>query len=592
MHKFSQTDGTGFAVEKLSEALKEKLERYRETEPRGKSPELQEGVDDVSSKQDQLIQLYAPSIEIPRRNLVRRKGVTIFGRALQDSESERICLQYLYVFPFRIGIQSHIFNLIGPLLMILWAALVFQLFTIGALPFLISQLPIIVVSVTLAPILILGLEPHIKDWFRHSKGTRLNIRPNSWLVLYYLLTLTLLIGWSFWSSQIVTIIFIGVVLVVLSYLYSNLRTRTFQRKHAIEYTIIMKWLKKIEDEWILENAFWSYYEKSAIYINRLLLKLSPFRIRNRTISKTRPLDEDKRVRFHIDNTWSSLQLDHRGKQKLNQILNGLLFFLVIPLSFLTVPLNLAAFIAGSYILVWFVVIIVEWPTQLKVETEDAKIPYLSPVVLRTFWEMSPEARLSVKWKLQFPFLKENLYFTTMDDSAVRVVIDSFHIKDEDDARVLIYGHATPVETASLKTEDFLSDGVNLHYFRKKYELSHKQLASFLNKKNVDKILEGDIFESSNVQSLLEYVDTHFELEPLDKEVHLPNLDLSFSKVTDRIKKEFQDWHFLVREYSGKLTPPSFYDDPKQLESSFKSRIPKGMKIVYQRKNLDQGSETD
>ena len=130
----------------------QKLEEFRDPRDTEIFPDLQEGVEEVTSKYEELITEFAPSIEIPRRTMFRKSGVTLFARALQklddevreepDSEDSnelkqpRICLQYFYTSPFRIGILSHTFNLLGPILMIAWAAFVHQLFVTGFFPLL------------------------------------------------------------------------------------------------------------------------------------------------------------------------------------------------------------------------------------------------------------------------------------------------------------------------------------------------------------------------------------------------------------------------------------------------------------------------
>lgn len=549
-------------------SIREIIKRQEGRITLGTDVDLQSGVRDVSSEATDLIEKFRPDIELPRRHLLRRTRDNVLVRALLNKDANKMCLQYLYVFPFRIGILSHVWNLVVPLTMIGWASVVIGLFSSGILPSPFDWLPLIVTAITLSPLPILGFEPHLKDYFVHPSGSRQNVRPTSWLVLYYTMTLFLVFVWirsRIWTDLafVTAVILVGVV-----YAIFNLRGRRHSAMHELEYLPVILWLEKKNDEWELKRGCWPYYGKRTVNMARRVLKSSPFRFRGHVFYRPEWLGNGRRLRFYIDNTWNSIQLGSRGRVTQYQSVSSILMILVF-LAILAVNLGLLM-VTGLvsiitivvFLMVMSLVIIVDLPTILQNVIEEQTMMPLTNEKLANLWNLSDKARLGFIWKLQYPFFKKNLYFRSLDDSMARVVIDSYisgrerkrregNSKEKEERemhdymRVLVHGHTTPqlgMEIAlrdddSNDNDDYPNDVNGPVTFRLTLTMNLGRLTRLLSVRNDRSINEGDIYETPSVGSLLGYIRQYIE-NPSEGDTTIPASGVKFAKVTKRIRSEF------------------------------------------------------
>ncbi|MFX0107896.1 MAG: hypothetical protein ACFE7R_06415 [Candidatus Hodarchaeota archaeon] len=531
---------------------------FKKLEEREVDVLLQAEVEDVTSEQMTNLHHFLPHIRLPRRHLVRRTWDAALGRALMSKEDGRLCLQYLYVFPFRIGILSHLWNLLIPFIMILWSRVVLELFTTGILALTFTWLPLVVTMITLAPLLIFGLEPHLKDYYSHPSGSRLNIRPVSWLVLYYGLSVALIATWMISNDWINLALATTAILVVIIYSLFYVRGRRYNARHNLEYLPVILWLEREGDKWKLERSCWPYYHKRTINVVKRVLESSPFRFRNRIFYQPKWMQKVESLPFHIDNTWNSFQLGSKGLATRFQSFS----FLVIILAAVSLIMFdlLAAFVTCFAAMMFMtIILIMDLQTNLWVSSDMPPLIPLTDEMLVNFWGWSDESKLGVKWKLQHPFFEENLYHRSLDDSMARVVIDSCDSKYPNAIRILVHGHTTPQMGLDMairdddvvfdndigkENEDFEEEVIPAGEsgkpvtFRLTLSTTLPRLVRLLNLRTNRSVKEGDIYETTSVGSLLGYIRQYIE-QPTEGDIELPASGVSFSNVTSRVKSEFR-----------------------------------------------------
>jgi hypothetical protein len=538
-------------MESWPDNIRSKLEKFVRPELKEDFVPLQEGVDDKTAESMELIAEFQPMIQLPKRHLFRRTEGGLFARALENDSGNRRCLQYLYVFPYLVGLQSYLWNLIVPILMIGWAALVLVLFPLGSLPVGLEWLAILAVATTLLPLLIWGILPHLKDFFRHPSGSRLNIRPASWLILYYIMTLAVTVIWYASADYAWLALYVALVLILVTFSISLVRARRRGARHELDYISILVWVVKGVEEWALEKVCWPYFNKRTICMDSDVLGTSPFRIRRRIIHKPEAIGIDKRVRFFLDNTWNSIQLGSKEPMTLKRVIVTdvvilvSLLALLLALGSLLLTTPLMVFIGASLFLISLLAAFSDWPTELPDSYQEKGIPHLTNDVLRRLWSLTDEARLPVKWKLQFPFFDEDLYFLTMEDQVARVVVDSFDQNDSHYVRVVVQGHSIPdVSNDDETVSDDEEPKVPVR-FEKRLELTHETLTRLINTKSVGGIVEGDVFETHDATATLRYVEQYLEKSQADKDAPVPHSGIQFVKITKRVKAEFQDLHRVI-----------------------------------------------
>ncbi|MHA1409833.1 MAG: hypothetical protein ACTSQY_05950 [Candidatus Odinarchaeia archaeon] len=386
------------------------------------------GFRDVTQQEAELAKSFLPKVILAGLSLKSEInsdawGGILFRIAASKDDNER-CITYIYNWTKQKGTLSFWFA-VAPALLLSFLALVILYTTNNVL--------MLTTAITVGLFMIIaGLKPYIQAIVTKRERVLL-IHNETWLIFYgVIFIVTIPLEWN------VHIIYGGVPAMPFVFLAIGLLIlflRLFEEKlglgtHEMDYEPVFVYLKREGEKWVISKVRFDRFHYIVQTTKREEL------IKNNYLIKTK---DGERVQLIIDNNWHSMRLTNKDYHTLTSMALVIFYiflgdFIILAISFLFGSLfSVVALLIGEAAilvdpLVFWVSGLLYYaihPFELELKDFDPHHPkyHLTDRKLDVLWNLNEEeARLIMRLKIQDPFNKETLFWSTFRDDALSVLL--------------------------------------------------------------------------------------------------------------------------------------------------------------------------